>query len=38
LYTDLSVAGESFKIDKIQRAKEVYLNTIIETFGAQNYL
>src|SRR6056300_215311 len=38
LYTDLSVAGESFKIDKIQRAKEVYLNTIIDTFAAQNYL
>ena len=38
LYTDLSVAGESFKIDEIQKAKEVYLNTIIETFGAQNYL
>ena len=38
LYTDLSVAGESFKIDEIQKAKEVYLNTIIETFAAQNYL
>ena len=38
LYSDLSVAGESFKIDDIQRAKELYLNTIIETFGAQNYL
>jgi len=38
LYTDLSVAGESFKIDDIQRAKELYINTIIETFSAQNYL
>ena len=38
LYTDLSVAGESFKIDDIERAKELYLNTIIETFSAQNYL
>ena len=38
LYTDLSVAGESFRIEDIQRAKELYLNTIIETFGAQNYL
>ena len=38
LYTDLSVAGESFKIEDIQRAKEVYLNTIIDTFGSQNYL
>ena len=38
LYTDLSVAGESFKIDDIESAKELYLNTIIETFGAQNYL
>ena len=38
LQTDLSVAGESFKIEDIQRAKEVYLNTIIDTFGSQNYL
>ena len=38
LYTDLSVAGESFKIEDIRRAKEVYLNTIIDTFGSQNYL
>ena len=38
MYTDLSVAGESFKIDDIESAKELYLNTIIETFGAQNYL
>ena len=38
LYSDLSVAGESFKIDDIQRAKELYINTIIETFSAQNYL
>ena len=38
LYTDLSVAGESFKIEDIQKAKEVYLNTIIDTFGSQNYL
>ena len=42
LYTDLSVAGsvagESFKIDDIQSAKEVYLNTIIDTFSSQNYL
>ena len=38
LYTDLSVDGESFKIDNIKKAKEVYLNTIIDTFGSQNYL
>ena len=38
LYSDLSVAGESFKIDDIESAKELYLNKIIETFGAQNYL
>ena len=38
LYTDLSVAGESFKIEDIQSAKEVYLNTIIDTFESQNYL
>ena len=38
LHTDLSVAGESFKIEDIQRAKEVYLNTIIDTFRSQNYL
>lgn len=38
LYTDLSVDGESFKIDNIKKAKELYLNNILETFGAQNYL
>jgi len=38
LYTDLTVDGESFKIDNIKKAKELYLNTIIDTFGAQNYL
>ena len=38
LYTDLSTSTESFKIDKIKKAKEVYLNEIIETFKDQNYL
>ena len=38
LQTDLTVGGESFKIDNIKKAKEVYLNTIIDTFGSQNYL
>ena len=38
LYTDLSTTTESFKIDKIKMAKEVYLNEIIETFKEQNYL
>ena len=37
-YTDLSTSTESFKIDKIKKAKEVYLNEIIETFKDQNYL
>tara|TARA_Y100000389_G_C17154111_1_gene361038 strand:+ start:47 stop:496 length:450 start_codon:yes stop_codon:yes gene_type:complete len=38
LYTDLSVYGESFKIDNIKKAKELYLNNILETFSSQNYL
>ena len=38
LYTDLSTTTESFKIDKIKKAKEAYLNEIIETFKEQNYL
>ena len=28
LYTDLTVSGETFKIDSIQKAKETYLNDI----------
>ena len=36
LYTDLTVSGETFKIDSIQKAKETYLNDIIETFKEQN--
>ena len=32
LYTDLTVSGETFKIDSIQKAKETYLNDIIEAF------
>jgi len=38
LQTDLTVGGESFKIDNIKKAKELYLNNILETFGSQNYL
>ena len=38
LQTDLTVGGESFKIDNIKKAKELYLNNILETFSAQNYL
>jgi len=38
LSTDLSGDGESFKIDNIKKAKELYLNNILETFSAQNYL
>ena len=36
LYTDLTVSGENFKIDSIQKAKETYLNDIIEAFKEQN--
>lgn len=36
LYTDLIVSGETFKIDSIQKAKETYLNDIIEAFEEQN--
>ena len=36
LYTDLTVSGETFKIDSIQKAKETYLNDIIEVFKEQN--
>ena len=36
LYTDLTVSGETFKIDSIQKAKETYLNDIIEAFKEQN--
>ena len=36
LYTDLTVSGETFKIDSIQKAKETYLNDIIESFKEQN--
>ena len=35
-YTDLTVSGETFKIDSIQKAKETYLNDIIEAFKEQN--
>ena len=38
LQTDLTVGGESFKIDNIKKAKELYLNDILETFSSQNYL
>ena len=36
LYTDINVNGESFKIENIQKAKEIYLNDIIEIFRDQN--
>ena len=36
LYTALTVSGETFKIDSIQKAKETYLNDIIEAFKEQN--
>ena len=36
LYTDLTVSGETFKIDSIQKAKETYLYDIIEAFKEQN--
>ena len=36
LYTDLTVSEETFKIDSIQKAKETYLNDIIEAFKEQN--
>ena len=36
LYTDLTVSGETFKIDSIQKAKETYLNDIMEAFKEQN--
>ena len=36
LYTDLTVSGETFKIDSIQKAKETYLNDIIKAFKEQN--
>ena len=36
LYTDLTVSGETFRIDSIQKAKETYLNDIIEAFKEQN--
>ena len=38
LQTDLTLGGESFKIDNIKKAKELYLNNILETFSSQNYL
>ena len=38
LQTDLTVGGESFKIENIKKAKELYLNNILETFSSQNYL
>jgi hypothetical protein len=38
LQTDLTVGGESFKIDNIKKAKELYLNNILDTFSSQNYL
>ena len=36
LYTDINVNGGSFKIENIQKAKELYLNDIIEIFKGQN--
>ena len=36
LYTDITVSGETFKIDSIQKAKETYLNDIIDVFKEQN--
>jgi hypothetical protein len=36
LQTDLTVGGESFKIDNIKKAKELYLNNVIDFFEAQN--
>ena len=36
LYTDINVNGESFKIENIQKAKEIYINDIIEIFRDQN--
>ena len=36
LYTDLTVSGETFKIDSIEKAKETYLNDIIDVFKEQN--
>ena len=36
LYTNINVNGESFKIDNIQKAKEIYLIDIIEIFRNQN--
>lgn len=36
LYTDITVNGESFKIENVQKAKETYLNEIIEIFRGQN--
>ena len=36
LYTDLTVSEETFEIDSIQKAKETYLNDIIEAFKEQN--
>ena len=36
LYTDVNVNGESLKIEDIQKAKQIYLNDIIEIFRDQN--
>ena len=36
LYTHIDVNGESFKIENVQKAKEIYLNDIIEIFKDQN--
>ena len=38
LQTDLTVGGESFKIDNIKKAKELYLNNILDAFSSHNYL
>ena len=35
LYTDINVNGESFKIENVEKAKEIYLNDIIEIFRDQ---
>lgn len=35
LYTDIDVNGESFNLENVQKAKEIYLNDIIEIFRDQ---
>jgi hypothetical protein len=38
LYTEINVEGESFKIENIKKAKEFFLNCILDVFQEQNYL